>query len=165
MGEVQQLQMSLDSTNELLKKAMEAARTAEEGASKAGAAAAAELEGLKACLAEAAGVLNAKEELREARCVCLLFVRVWRSLWLAPDGHRPHTLCGLTFSTYMHTAQPDMHMACIHSPCQGEAQAGADGAEAGAGKGAAGEQAGPEEQGPEHQGACVACVRPPWEHL
>lgn len=66
-AEVQQLQSSLDSTNELLKKAMETARTAEAEATTATAAAQQEVEAMKAKLAEAAGVLNAKEELREAR--------------------------------------------------------------------------------------------------
>lgn len=66
-AEVHQLQTSLDSTHELLKKAMEAARAAEADATRAAEATAQEIEGLKAKLAEAAGVLNAKEELREAR--------------------------------------------------------------------------------------------------
>lgn len=48
---------------------MEAARTAEAEASTAAAAAQQELDSMRAKLAEAAGVLNAKEELREARCV------------------------------------------------------------------------------------------------
>lgn len=66
-AEVQQLQSSLDSTNELLKKAMEAARAAETEANTAAATAQQEIDAMKAKLAEAAGVLNAKEELREAR--------------------------------------------------------------------------------------------------
>jgi hypothetical protein len=66
-AEVQQLQSSLESTNQLLHKAMEAARTAEAEANTAAAAAQQELDGMRAKLAEAAGVLNAKEELREAR--------------------------------------------------------------------------------------------------
>lgn len=66
-AEVQQLQSSLDSTNELLKKAMDAARSAESDAASAAAAAQQEIDTMKARLAEAAGVLNAKEELREAR--------------------------------------------------------------------------------------------------
>lgn len=68
-AEVQQLQSSLDSTNELLKKAMEAARAAETEANTAAATAQQEIDAMKAKLAEAAGVLNAKEELREARWV------------------------------------------------------------------------------------------------
>lgn len=75
-AEVQQLQASLESTNELLRKAMEAARTVEADAAKTTAAAQAEVDAAKARLAEAAGVLNAKEELREAKCVCLLHVCV-----------------------------------------------------------------------------------------
>lgn len=66
---MQQLQSSLDCTNELLKKAMETARTAEAEAKTAADAAQQEIDSMKAKLAEAAGVLNAKEELREARCV------------------------------------------------------------------------------------------------
>lgn len=66
-AEVQQLQSSLDSTNELLKKAMEAAQAAETEANTAAATAQQEIDAMKAKLAEAAGVLNAKEELREAR--------------------------------------------------------------------------------------------------
>lgn len=68
-AEVQQLQSSLESANELLKRAMEAAAAAEAGAAEASAGAAKEVEALKARLAEAAGVLNAKDELREAKCV------------------------------------------------------------------------------------------------
>ncbi len=66
-AEVQQLQCSLDSTNELLKKAMEAARAKDAEATAAASAAQQEIDTMKAKLAEAAGVLNAKEELREAR--------------------------------------------------------------------------------------------------
>lgn len=66
-AEVQQLQASLDSTNELLKKVMETAKLSDVAAAEAKAAAVLEVDGLKAKLAEAAGVLNAKEELREAR--------------------------------------------------------------------------------------------------
>lgn len=46
---------------------MEAARAAESEAATATAAAQQEVDVMKAKLAEAAGVLNAKEELREAR--------------------------------------------------------------------------------------------------
>jgi hypothetical protein len=66
-AEVQQLQCSLDSTNELLKKVMETATATEAEAAAAKEAVQKELNALKAKLAEAAGVLNAKEELREAR--------------------------------------------------------------------------------------------------
>lgn len=70
---MQQLQSSLNSTNELLKKAMEAAHTAEAEATAAAAEAQQQIDSMKAKLAEAAGVLNAKEELKEARCVwCVL---------------------------------------------------------------------------------------------
>jgi hypothetical protein len=64
---VQQLQSSLDSTNELLKKVMETATATEAEAAAAKEAVQKEVDALKAKLAEAAGVLNAKEELREAR--------------------------------------------------------------------------------------------------
>lgn len=64
---MQQLQGSLDSTNDLLKKAMETARAAEAEASTAATAAQQEIDSMKAKLAEASGVLNAKEELRETR--------------------------------------------------------------------------------------------------
>lgn len=63
-----QLQASLDSTSELLKKVMETATATEAAAAEAKAAAQKEVDAMKAKLAEAAGVLNAKEELREARC-------------------------------------------------------------------------------------------------
>ena len=66
---MQQLRSSLQTANELLKKAMDTARSAEADASAAAAAAQQEIDGMKAKLAEAAGVLNAKEELREARWV------------------------------------------------------------------------------------------------
>jgi peptidoglycan hydrolase CwlO-like protein len=68
-AEVQQLQSSLDSTNELLKKVMETATATEAEAAAAKEAVQKEVDALKAKLAEAAGVLNAKEELREARWV------------------------------------------------------------------------------------------------
>lgn len=64
---MQQLQSSLESTNELLTKAMEAARTAESEAKTAAEAAQSDIDSMKAKLAEASGVLNAKEDLREAR--------------------------------------------------------------------------------------------------
>jgi hypothetical protein len=79
-AEVQQLQSSLESTNELLHKAMEAARTAEAEASTAAAAAQQEMDTMRAKLAEAAGVLNAKEELREARCVSSICTSMSRAL-------------------------------------------------------------------------------------
>jgi hypothetical protein len=68
-AEVQQLQASLDSTNELLKKVMETATATEAEAAAAKEAMQKEVDTMKAKLAEAAGVLNAKEELREARWV------------------------------------------------------------------------------------------------
>lgn len=66
---MQQLQSSLESTSELLKKVMETATATEAEAAAAKEAMEKEVEAVKAKLAEAAGVLNAKEELREARCV------------------------------------------------------------------------------------------------
>lgn len=65
--EVQQLQASLVATNELLTKAMEIAAVKDTEIAAAQAAHQAEMDQVQAKLAEASGVLNAKEELREAR--------------------------------------------------------------------------------------------------